>query len=88
MRLDFRLELESGLEEAMSGKQAKQGIPGKAGKRKGRIVSYYALRYPYNKLKRILKYNGMAAARSWADKKSAAPVLLRLIKEGAKVREA
>ncbi len=85
------MELEPGVEEAIMSDQSsrtRHGVPARAGQRRGRIIAYYALRYPYNKLKRILKHNGMAAARSWADKKSAAPVLLRLIKEGAKVKEA
>ena len=53
----------------------------------GHYSGYYMLRYPRNKLKRILRNNGYPAARSWADKHEVAGILLALVNSGAKVRE-
>ena len=64
-----------------------QGLPSRAGKRKSYRSGYYTIRYPYNKLKRILRHNGMSAAISWADKNVASAILKRLVNEKVKIRE-
>jgi len=62
----------------MKGKgEAKRGIPRRAGKRSGKILVYYNLRYPFNKLKKILRHNGPIAAQAWAQKHMAEGALMR-----------
>jgi aminopeptidase N len=51
--------------------------PARAGKRKGRISAYYQLNYPFNKLKKILRHNGLAAADAWAREHLQAAALIR-----------
>lgn len=42
--------------------------PARTGKRKGRIAAYYAGAYLRNKLRRIVRRNGLEAANAWADR--------------------
>ncbi len=59
---------------------SKAGIPRRAGQRSAKIKVYYKVRYPFNKLCRILRHNGPLAARDWAQKHKAEGVLLRVKK--------
>ena len=56
-------------------------------KRPGYYTHYYLTRYPVNKLKRIMRHNGLSAARSWASANDCTSIMLRLINQGVKVRE-
>lgn len=57
----------------------------KPNKRPGYYAEYYMLRWPVNKLKRILRHNGLSAARSWADKNGKLSILKKLLDRGVKV---
>ncbi len=57
--------------------ESRAGIPARAGHRSAKIAVYYKLRYPFNKLKRILRHSGIAAARKWAKDHSAEAALIR-----------
>lgn len=58
----------------------------KPNKRPGYYTEYYMLRYPVNKLKRILRRDGLEAAREWARAKGKLPILQKLLAQGVKVR--
>ncbi len=58
----------------------------KPNKRPGYYSEYYMLRYPVNKLKRILRRCGLDAARKWARAKEKLPILQKLLDRGVKVR--
>ncbi len=64
-------------------KRAAKGL----NKRPGYYSGYYMIRLPTNKLKRILRHNGLSAAREWASKNEVTGLLTQLIKQGVKVRE-
>lgn len=49
------------------------------GKKKSKIENYFKYNYPRNKLYRILKHNGLAAAEKWAAEHGAGTVLRGII---------
>lgn len=53
--------------------------PARTGKRKGRIAAYYAGSYFRNKLRRILRRNGLEAATAWAEAHDCKAYLQRLL---------
>lgn len=48
-------------------KKKAKGAPTSAGRRPGKYKGYYLLVWPGRKLRRILRRNGVAAARAWAE---------------------
>lgn len=67
--------------------QQKRGGNQKApNKRPGYYTAYYMLRWPVNKLKRILRHNGLQAAQAWARRENHSPLLSKLLAQGVKVR--
>lgn len=62
------------------------GRPKAAGKHTGKISMYYQVRYPRNKLRRILRHNGEELAREWARNHGAEGILRQLMREGVAVR--
>lgn len=67
--------------------QKSGGNKKKPNKRPGYYKDYYMFRYPVNKLKRILRHNGLSAARSWASKNEKTGILKQLLNKGVKVHE-
>lgn len=66
--------------------RSKQGGKGSAktkrlGRRKAQIVHYYAYIYPLRKLRRILRHNGMAAAKEWAISRGRLPELMKVARQ-------
>lgn len=63
----------------------KRGTPNRTGKRTVQINSYYSRRRALNKLRRILRSNGVEAAREWARKYDATHVLVSLSRSPTRV---
>ncbi len=61
----------------MSEEKKKGTAPARAGHRRAKIAVYYLRRYPFNKLKKILRHNGLAAARVWAKEHMEDAALIR-----------
>lgn len=60
------------------GKKKAKGLPSRTGKRKSLFVRYYSVVNPERKLRHMLRRNGYAAARVWAEAHDAEGVLNRL----------
>lgn len=59
-------------------KKKAKGLPKRTGKKKPYRTAYYQYRYPVNKLSRILRRNGLVAARAWAHAHGYESVFVRL----------
>ncbi len=64
----------------LSGRQkdAKKHLPLRTGKRKSKIARYFDRVRPERKLRHLLRHNGAAAARAWAEAFGGTDVLRRL----------
>lgn len=60
------------------GKKKAKGLPSRTGKRKAFFVRYYTVVNPERKLRHLLRRNGHAAARAWAEQFGGTDVLRRL----------
>jgi hypothetical protein len=61
---------------------SKQKTNAKAtGKHKGKILAYYQFKEPAKKIRRILKRNGLAAAKAWAGMKGAISLFEKICRE-------
>lgn len=55
-----------------------KGLPKRTGKRKQKIAAYYAGAYRRNKIRRILRRNGLEAATAWAEQHDCSSVLRQI----------
>lgn len=62
-------------------KKKAKGLPKRTGKKKPYRTAYYQYRYPVNKLSRILKRNGLRAARAWAKAHECENIFVRLARK-------
>lgn len=62
-------------------KKKAKGLPKRTGKKKPYRNAYYLHRYPVNKLKRILKRNGLEVARAWATAHGCEGIFVRLARK-------
>jgi hypothetical protein len=61
-------------------KKTRKGLPKRVGRRAAKYTRYYAVTYNRRKLTHILKRNGLAAARAWADARSILSLLTSITK--------
>lgn len=64
----------------MASKKVAKGLPKRYKKREHKIKAYFATVYPRRKIRRILKHNGHAAAKAWADAHAILYIFSEIIK--------